>query len=462
MPPNVEFWKQQRFDRLTATSREPRIDWLDAPTGGIAWVRGQFIIGAQEAGILGLGATGRLTAPWLDPDLLLYRFEYPAPPADDKELLLQHVAGLRATLRGDPHHVASPRVALHYVLTGEPKATIPRGGSDDSPWTADAVATLSDWGQGRDFPFAAIVDTGVPSSAEYADHVFHRRTPQNSEPDDVDSLLVGPPDLLGSGAGHGGFIASLFQRLAGGGVTTRMVRALDVDCVGTEESVVTALAFLRANHPPSLVILSLGGFTEDGGWVEDQQQRDHDHPESLRDRPPLALDAELRRWRVESPDTLFVACAGNDGKVRKFWPAALAGEDGGADHPVFVAVASLDGDLEPSDFTNRGEWVTVGTLGENIVSEYPLGRFQLGPQVFEEFTRPFARWSGTSFAAPILAAEIARRAHEDPNNVVPALGAWGSLSAQLPPPAAPAAAAGRMVYDPREPAPYPEVDPRAQ
>jgi hypothetical protein len=61
-------------------------------------------------------------------------------------------------------------------------------------------------------------------------------------------------------------------------------------------------------------------------------------------------------------------------------------------------------------WTNRGPWVDVCTQGVGLLSTYVMGRFPTGPGQAEDFTgHPWARWSGTSFAAPLVAAEIARR-----------------------------------------------------
>jgi len=76
-----------------------------------------------------------------------------------------------------------------------------------------------------------------------------------------------------------------------------------------------------------------------------------------------------------------------------------------------VAVASVrDGQfgIEASDFSNSGAWVDVCTQGVDILGVYGYGTFPdpTTPTPFEGW----ARWSGTSFAAPLVTAEIARRA----------------------------------------------------
>jgi len=71
------------------------------------------------------------------------------------------------------------------------------------------------------------------------------------------------------------------------------------------------------------------------------------------------------------------------------------------------AFDSCDGAQVPADFTNHGAWVDVCAPGVMLRSSYVKGTWQAsdGARVFERG----ARWSGTSFAAPLVAAEIARR-----------------------------------------------------
>jgi subtilisin family serine protease len=125
--------------------------------------------------------------------------------------------------------------------------------------------------------------------------------------------------------------------------------------------------------------LSLGGYTED-------------------DRAPLALAAALRALGRE---TVVVAAAGNNNSDRPFWPAAFK---------HVIAVAALDTTVDPprpAAFSNHGWWVDVCAPGVDLHSTYVRGAWQLDDSApVEEFTG-WARWSGTSFAAPQIAATIA-------------------------------------------------------
>ena len=79
-----------------------------------------------------------------------------------------------------------------------------------------------------------------------------------------------------------------------------------------------------------------------------------------------------------------------------------------------VAVGGLTQSLEPADWSSRGDWVDISTMGEGVRSTYVKGQEhpRIDPQP-DKFPRdPWAVWSGTSFAAPQVAgavAEVAQR-----------------------------------------------------
>lgn len=440
----MEHWLELRRKRL-ATRRLPfPIAYTESPTGGVMYVPDEFLLHEDLEGVLGVQlGNARVIAPedridppstdWLD-GTGLRAYGWSGEPAD----LPLFVAELRAAADDD-------RAALHYILSGENKApTVPRGGPATAPALSDPASTPSDWGDDASSAVVAVLDTGIYVKSQAMEaltptgqHAVVFRMPSPGTPGDIDELHptpYGPPlPILGAEAGHGSFIASLVERMALGGVRLEVHKVLDADGLGTEQSVVEALRAIRLRHgaKPKVINLSLGGFTDDGGWTRD--------PEIIAlygdrtDLMPLGLGAELALWSGDPlNETVFVCAAGNDGQVRKFWPAAAAGEPRDGAAPV-VAVASFAVDQSPSWFTNSGPWVTLTALGEDIVSDYPAGEFPCGPgQETESFPGGGARWSGTSFAAPLVSAEIARRAKAGPNGL-PSSGAaaWQTFAQDL-------------------------------
>ncbi len=201
-----------------------------------------------------------------------------------------------------------------------------------------------------------------------------------------DDELNGPD--LRPYAGHGTFIAGVVRCMApetrifvegfaiggvgGGGV-------LESDLVGQLEE---ALA-----HDPQVINLSAGCRTR-------------------MDLPSIALET-FYRTRLRKRDCVLVAAAGNDSWAAPFWPAAF---------DWAVGVGSLDRDGRVSDYSNFGISADVYALGRNLVNAFPDGTFECHESPdkgdIRVFSTGMARWSGTSFAAPVVAGLIAREISE--------------------------------------------------
>jgi hypothetical protein len=303
-------------------------------------------------------------------------------------------------------------VSLNHVVTGVPHD---HGGPAGPPRVTKAWRSLAGHAVGSD-PDIAILDTGVPRD-KLLDAWHHeldesvRRDIDNARyPDDEDTLYASGTTLRAQ-AGHGTFIAGLVHLVAPDLVICPYA-VLDPDGFADDTEVAFALwLVLMGRLAVPVVNLSLGCYTFD-------------------DNPAPAVAAVLD---VAPRTSVVVAAAGNDGTDRPLWPAA---------HKRVVAVGAIDdsgGFAQPTSWSNWGPWVDVCTLGEGLVSTFVEGEYATSTTTSEVFSgeHPFARWSGTSFAAPLVAAEIARRVREDadtgilPTGPLTADAAWRELAAEI-------------------------------
>ena len=349
-------------------------------------------------------------------------------------LELQRTALARAAAGNPPTDGELPIVvSLNHVLLGSP---IRWGGPAGPPAPTGATRDEAPYASGPDVDIA-VLDTGVPNRNRLGS--WHpeleqsiRRSADNVQfPGDEDTLYVGKTKKLRHEAGHGTFIAGLVHLVAPELVISPYA-VLDPDGMGDDLHIAAGiLAVTGAPTNVPVVNLSLGGYSFD------------DNP------PPVlqAVIAGLPRTKV------VVAAAGNQGSPRPFWPAALRD---------VVAVAAVDAPADipaPTTWSNWGTWVDVCTLGEGLLSDYVVGNYPTSRTTSLDFDgpTPMARWSGTSFAAPLVAAEIARRVKDDwisgilPTGPVTADAAARDLRSELE--RLPSARPVGLVY-------WPPVDPR--
>jgi hypothetical protein len=285
-------------------------------------------------------------------------------------------------------------VGLNHVLT---LAQVPRigPGTDPEPaekadWGCKPIELPDDWG-------LTVIDTGL-----FRPPPSHLATAPDREWELVDFDGGGVVDF--SGTGHGGFIGGIVYRMLGvtpaiRDVATRDYRAWTFAI--TEADILAEVDRALSNRNVNVINLSLGSYE--------------------RGTELVALRRNVWEWVQRRPDVLFVCAAGNDETDDPFYPAAFSAEPKLAGN--IVAVGALNcSPMEPdpsagkADFSNHGEWVTAWAPGVDHASDYPDGvDFVYGPnRGTNAETATFAglaHWSGTSFAAPYVAAELMRYAY---------------------------------------------------
>lgn len=276
-------------------------------------------------------------------------------------------------------------------------------------------------------PVVALPDTGIGRHPWFDDHPRVLRDVAYA------GQLIGGPDAdlagtrpdaltgqVGRDVGHGTFVAGLVRQGCPE-ASLLTVPVLTGTGVAEEADILDALTALLLRHV-------------EGQQAADPAGRDQVidvlslsigyYPESVADVPTSPLARLLRRFGEEG--VLVVAAVGNDATPAPFVPAALAGRTGRDALPV-VGVGALNPDGSTvALFCNAGPHVSTHRPGVAIVSTVPTADAGLQPSTVaglddglrrttldpDNYAGGFAIWSGTSFAAPVLAAELAARLAE--------------------------------------------------
>ncbi len=222
----------------------------------------------------------------------------------------------------------------------------------------------------------SVVDTGWWSPAA-AQHPWLAGVTGDEED------VYGPDGRILPYAGHGTFAAGVVRSVAPG-CTLRVEGVVHTAGAWFESDVVRQLDDALAWTPD---IISLQAGTTTRGNL-----------------PLLAFEAFAERLRAHKGTVVLVA-AGNDASERPFWPAAS---------PWAIAVGALTADGKAAaGYSNHGPWVDVSAVGDDHVNAFPTGTYvteepQSPPGQVREFSG-LARWSGTSFSAPLVAGMVAAR-----------------------------------------------------
>jgi subtilisin family serine protease len=295
-----------------------------------------------------------------------------------------------------PNHVFGPCSHLHT------------NGSSPEPtdWQPEPLPPREQPGQAGAGVTVALLDTGFDSNNTW----FGGRVTGDPEQPATDGY-----GRLLPNSGHGTFVAGVVVRHAPG-ARVIVKGVFNGDGIVDDWTAANALADLAdAKDPVNIVNMSIGAYAR-------------------RDRGMLACDRAIGYAKFRRPDIVLVAAAGNERRDRPCFP--------GADKRV-IGVAAVEEVSEDcwrrARFSNYGWWVDACAPGVDLHSTFldytgpvvPYHELDLD----EEFDvdalldecgavspdacalKPLsfggtARWSGSSFSAPLVAAAIARRADE--------------------------------------------------
>lgn len=323
----------------------------------------------------------------------------PVPPrTDGEDAVLMTLEQLDRELGSDDDPRRAPSFSPDHLLyvtkisAGLCPATEPEVPDRPRPWPAPATGNA---GHGVR---VSVVDTGLwqPATTSGTTPWLKGVVADPEDVEQVDSHAIHPY------AGHGTFVSGVIRCLA---------PATEIDVEGAlthggavfESELVAQLDdALSEDHHPQLISMSAGTHTRKSFAL-------------------LTFELLAARHGLDDGEkTLVVAAAGNDGSTEPFWPAAFG---------WVVGVGSVGNTGTVSTFSNTGKWVDVFARGEGVVNAFPAGTYTCYEPPHAGQVRTFtglARWSGTSFATPIVTALIAARMSETGES---APKAWASVQA---------------------------------
>jgi hypothetical protein len=363
---------------------------------------------------------------------VLQTFRASAPDADSANHAgLDHLLTTARHITSTPFDPMAPARMAASASYGDPGW----GGRAPVNWIGPAPRRRNDDEMPCRRPVVAVLDTGVGPHEWWSGQtpetsgIVLRNVMEGSAPigladpatDPEQSGVIEDPleGVLDSHSGHGTFIAGLIHQLCPD-ATILAVRVTPSMGWVPEHVVLEALAALvcrqqraqagDASAAIDVVSLSLGYYDEHA-----------DDPSVV----PFLLGPILELSRM---GVAVVASAGNDATSRPMFPAAFAPHRGGrieSFDPGCLPVTSV-GATNPNGttalFSNDGTWVTCKRPGAALVSTFPQTFNAAGQPAYQvkdgdtvrstldpdDFSCGFGTWSGTSFAAPILAGELAQ------------------------------------------------------
>jgi len=293
----------------------------------------------------------------------------------------------------------------------------------------------ADWQWRHPARQGALSTTTAPAVADEDDPLFSDRSGRLHAP----GVRNHRRKYLGRAAGHGTFIGGIIRQVVPAAEIT-FLRAADTDGLVDEWSFAERLQRAMAVKPDIVVICCGGTMYRRGGDPKDRDISRNQDGVWLR---PLLLEAALGALLHTDSKPLVVMSAGNDGSSDYCYPAAFADPRSTAfqaEKEQLVSVAALDDQDWLAFFSNYGGWVTASALGVRLESTFvaghedpdddPDGHAETWPG-----TRPWAMWSGTSFAAPVVAGMAARTlwALRQADPATPPSAAWALLQQQSAP-----------------------------
>lgn len=301
-------------------------------------------------------------------------------------------------------------------------------------------------------PVVAVLDTGVGSHPWLTPDIVHLDAAVLDQPivnSELTGVTLDPYEgMLDQDAGHGTFIAGLIRQYCPD-ADILAIPVMGGDGIVAESNLLDAVWLLLLRQQ---IAIAAGNAADIVDVVSLSLGYYHEQPEDIAFDPqlltPLRMLGEL--------GVAVVCAAGNDATDRPMFPAAFTPWAGGliktAD-PNCVPIVSV-GATNPNRtvalFSNAGPWVCCHRPGAALVSTFPTtfnGSEQPSFAVVDgksvratidpdDFAGGFGVWSGTSFAGPVLAGQLAAQLCQVDLSAVDRASAvsrgWAAMSACVP------------------------------
>jgi len=296
--------------------------------------------------------------------------------------------------------------------------------------TLNTAAPMSTWDTGDYVKVDGAIQSLVEMAGDQLNNQLIAQAPKGLPPRLIDVIrhakdepltrnpLIGTQDWC---FGHGEFCAGIIGQIVPD-ATVLAIRVMGSDGIARESAVVAALkglvdrvdkAFSTGDTELMVDVVSLSmGYP-------------FERPEADEKTSPITVQIEALRAR----GVLVVAAAGNSASTARFFPACLATHTTPLSTPPVISVGALNPNGSKALFTN--ETPTCYATGVNVISTFPqdanasrqpllqvpavnrpgLPQFRQSPDADDHTQSPFAVWTGTSFAAPHIAAQLAKALH---------------------------------------------------
>jgi subtilisin family serine protease len=284
-----------------------------------------------------------------------------------------HVAWEESPPLVAPNHVLGPCSHIHFSAS-TPLPTTASLPPIPSPDPAGTGATV------------VVLDSGYDPDNQYL---------RGRVEGDPEKPIIDDQGRLIPNSGHGTFVAGLVLQYA---PSARVIVRRVFDENGVVDDFELAKQLIEIQEA-DVVNLSIGSFAR-------------------RDSGMLAAERAMQRLRYRLPNLVLVAAAGNEGVARPMFPAA---------NKCVIAVGAVErnpqsGRWQRAHYSNDGWWVDACAPGTDVVSTFfhyqgPVVPFdddadsgECGASASSGEILSYdgkASWSGTSFAAPLVTAQLA-------------------------------------------------------